>query len=122
MIRWAALSASAATAVAVGAVTAGVRARGVRVRRRRRPGESSRGTRAVQGAWPDVLRDVVAVVRSGLPLEHALSQAADTAPDPLGRALRRLPILTEVMGPTDALESIRVDLADPDPEGSEATE
>jgi tight adherence protein B len=67
----------------------------------------------VARAWPDVLRDVLVGVRSGLPLEQSIIRAARTAPAPLAEALGRFGSLSASMGPVQALESIRSGLADP---------
>ena len=47
---------------------------------------------AIQGAWPDALRDLVAAVAAGLSIHQALVELADRGPAPVRDAARALPV------------------------------
>ena len=67
----------------------------------------------LQEAWPDGLRHLVASVRSGLTVEAAVLDLAQTGPNPLRAVLARFSILAPALGVVPALESIRDEVADP---------
>ena len=75
-------------------------------RQQRRKGE-------IQSAWPDGLRHLVASVRSGSTLPHAVGELAATGPPALRAALDAYPRLVRLLGFQAALESIRAHVADP---------
>ncbi len=68
---------------------------------------------AVQEAWPDGLRDLLASVRSGSSLPSALEHLATFGPAPLREAFQGFGIYARSLGVGPALELIRDDLADP---------
>jgi tight adherence protein B len=67
---------------------------------------------AVQRAWPDAVRDIVASISAGVSLHHALDRLADSGPEPLRPAFTRFTIMARAVGVTAALEAVREDLAD----------
>jgi tight adherence protein B len=69
--------------------------------------------RAVQAAWPDGLRDVVASLSSGASLAHALILLASSGPAPLQEAFERFPLAVRTLGTSAALDALREELADP---------
>lgn len=69
--------------------------------------------RAVQEAWPDGLRDLIAGISAGLSLNRALEGLARGGPEPLQRAFARYPALARMLGVVPALELIKEELADP---------
>lgn len=73
---------------------------------RRRQGE-------IQAAWPDGLRHLVASVRSGSTLPHAVGELATSGPESLRTVLDPFPRLMRLLGFHVALESIRAQVADP---------
>lgn len=68
---------------------------------------------AVQKAWPDGLRDVVASITAGMSLQRAIENLAATGPDPLRMAFGRFPYLARTLGVVPALEIVKEELADP---------
>ncbi|HEX6947509.1 MAG TPA: hypothetical protein VF246_09185 [Acidimicrobiia bacterium] len=68
---------------------------------------------AVQDAWPDGIRDVLASIRSGASLPLALEQLARHGPPPLRDAFQGFPLYARSLGVVAALEMVRGDLADP---------
>ncbi len=88
-------------AVAVGAVPRAYFAR-----------EARRRASALQRAWPDGLRDLVASIASGRSLTQGLQALATGGPPPLREAFARFPDLARVLGTGPALEVVRAELAD----------
>ncbi|HEY1740454.1 MAG TPA: type II secretion system F family protein [Acidimicrobiia bacterium] len=68
---------------------------------------------AIQRAWPDALRDLVAAVAAGLSIHQGLVELADRGPEPVRDALARYPSLSRAVGTPSALEIARAELADP---------
>ncbi len=75
--------------------------------------ERARRMRAVQLAWPDGLREIIAGVASGMSLAHAVGGLAVNGPRALRDAFQRFPTLVGVVGVVPALETIREQLRDP---------
>jgi tight adherence protein B len=69
--------------------------------------------RAIQAAWPDGLRDVVASIAAGRSLSGALGDLAATGPLPLRDAFTRFPGAARLLGTGPALELVKEALADP---------
>jgi tight adherence protein B len=69
--------------------------------------------RAVQRAWPDALRDLLASIGAGRPLGQALHALATAGPDALRRPFGRFHSLARALGTVPALEILKEDLADP---------
>jgi tight adherence protein B len=69
--------------------------------------------RAVQEAWPDALRELVAGITAGLSLSQALSGLAHTGPPAIRQAFARFPALLRTVGVIAALEVLKAELADP---------
>jgi len=69
--------------------------------------------RAVQGAWPDALRDVGASLASGRSLSGAVGELAVTGPDALRDAFARFASTARLVGVGPALELVKESLADP---------
>jgi tight adherence protein B len=67
---------------------------------------------AVQQAWPDGLRDILASIAAGLSLTQAVNTLAEIGPAPLRVAFDRFPELARVLGTCAALELVKEDLAD----------
>lgn len=67
---------------------------------------------AVQRAWPDAIRDVVAAIGAGMSLQHALESLAETGPEPLQPVFSRFGLTARTVGVAAGLESVRDDLAD----------
>jgi tight adherence protein B len=67
----------------------------------------------VQAAWPDGIRHILAGVRSGLTLAHAIEDMIETGPPPLAVAFQRFPTLAGTFGFGPALEVVRDEIADP---------
>jgi tight adherence protein B len=67
---------------------------------------------AVQRAWPDGLRDILASIAAGQSLTQAVNTLAATGPAPLRLAFDRFPELARVVGTCAALELVKEDLAD----------
>ena len=63
--------------------------------------------RAVQEAWPDGLRDLVASISAGRSLTQALISLASSGPAPLQIAFARFPALSRVLGTAAALEVVK---------------
>lgn len=68
---------------------------------------------AVQQAWPDGLRDLVAAVRSGASVPAAIEGLAMFGPAPLREAFHGFGVYARSLGVVPALEMIRDDLSDP---------
>jgi tight adherence protein B len=68
---------------------------------------------AVQAAWPDGIRDVIAAIRSGASLPAAVESLATSGPPPLRDALQGFPVYARSLGFVAALEMVKSDLADP---------
>ena len=69
--------------------------------------------RAVQAAWPDALRDLLASIAAGRSLNGALVEVASSGPEPLRHAFARFGAHARMLGTVPALEVIREELADP---------
>jgi tight adherence protein B len=69
--------------------------------------------RAVQEAWPDGLRELVAGIAAGMSLPQAICGLAASGPPPLQEAFARFPTLMRLTGVVPALEVVREELADP---------
>lgn len=74
---------------------------------------SRQRARAVQEAWPDGLRDLLASIAAGCSLTQAVTTMAQTGPEPIRVAFARFPELSRVLGSTAALEVVKAELADP---------
>jgi len=68
---------------------------------------------AVQEAWPDGLRDLVASIAAGRSLTQALVSLSSSGPAPLRVAFGRFPALSRMLGTGGALEVVKEELADP---------
>ena len=68
---------------------------------------------AVQRAWPDGLRDLIASISSGMSLQRAVEQLATSGPAPLQDAFERFSFLARTVGMVPALEIVKEALADP---------
>ena len=68
---------------------------------------------AVQEAWPDGLRDLLASVRSGSSLPNAIENLALFGPVPLRDAFHGFGVYSRSLGVVPALEMVREDLSDP---------
>lgn len=68
---------------------------------------------ALQTAWPDGIRDLIASISAGMSLGRAIELVAETGPVPLRQAFSRFPYLARVMGVAPALEVIKGELAHP---------
>ncbi len=68
---------------------------------------------AVQAAWPDALRDVLASVAAGRSLQQAIRSVAEHGPEPLREPFRRVSDHARMAGLGAALELAKHDLADP---------
>ena len=68
--------------------------------------------RAVEAAWPDGLRDLLASISAGRSLTQAVSALATSGPAPLRVAFARFPELARVLGTEPALEIVKEELAD----------
>lgn len=75
--------------------------------------QRNRRLRAVQEAWPDGLRELLASVAAGRSLAQALQVLAADGPPALRVTFARYPQLARVVGTTAALEAIKAELADP---------
>ena len=73
---------------------------------------AARRQEAVQRAWPDAIRDVVAAIGAGMSLQHALESLAETGPEPLQPVFSRFGLTARTVGVAAGLESVRDDLAD----------
>lgn len=73
----------------------------------------ARRLRAVEEAWPDGVRDLLASIRAGRSLHHAVLDLAANGPAPLRDAFARYPVLAQMSGVVPALEVVREQLADP---------
>lgn len=73
---------------------------------------AARRQEAVQRAWPDAIRDVVASIGAGMSLQHALESLAETGPEPLRPVFSRFGLTARTVGVAAGLEAVRDDLAD----------
>ena len=69
--------------------------------------------RAVQSAWPDALRDIVASLAAGRSLPAAVGELAENGPVALRESFARFPSNTRLLGAVPALELVQEELADP---------
>jgi tight adherence protein B len=72
-----------------------------------------RQVRAIQEAWPDGLRDLLASIAAGSSLTQGLCALATHGPEPLRVALGSFPGLVRVIGAVPAFEVLKQELADP---------
>ncbi|MCP3998216.1 MAG: hypothetical protein GY722_24610 [bacterium] len=68
---------------------------------------------AVQKAWPDGLREVLAHVSSGATLTAAVEALSTRGPEALRDAFTRFPAQTRMFGVIPALEIVKEELSDP---------
>ena len=68
---------------------------------------------AVQKAWPDGLREVLAHVNSGATLAAAVESLANRGPEALRDAFSRFPTQARMFGIIPALEIVKEELSDP---------
>lgn len=68
---------------------------------------------AVQEAWPDGLRDLLASVKSGASLPSAIESLAGFGPEPLRQAFAGFGVYARSLGVVPALEMVREDISDP---------
>lgn len=68
---------------------------------------------AIQQAWPDGIRDILAHVSSGATLPRAVEALATEGPEPLQLAFARFPLQARMFGVVPALEIVKEELADP---------
>lgn len=68
---------------------------------------------AVQFAWPDGIRDLVASISSGMSLPNAVETLSLSGPLPLREAFASYPLLARTLGVIPALEVIKEELSDP---------
>jgi len=69
--------------------------------------------RAVQAAWPDGLRDLLASIAAGRSLTQAVNALSTTGPPALRDAFARFPELARVLGTVPALDVVKEELSDP---------
>ena len=69
--------------------------------------------RRAQRAWPDALRDLLASVRAGSSLVHAVGALGSRGPEPLRSAFASFARLAALVGVVPALDVVREELADP---------
>ena len=69
--------------------------------------------RAVQEAWPDGLRDLVASIAAGRSLTQAIVSLASSGPSALQEAFARFALLSRMLGTQAALEVVKEEVADP---------
>jgi tight adherence protein B len=74
---------------------------------------AARRQEAVQRAWPDAVRDIVASIGAGVSLQHALERLGVSGPEPLREPFVRFAVTARAIGMMAALEGVRDDLADP---------
>lgn len=72
-----------------------------------------RRLRALQEAWPDALRDLVAATSAGRSLHQGVLALATDGPPALRPAFTRYAALVRAVGVVPALELVRAELADP---------
>jgi len=68
---------------------------------------------AVQKAWPDGLREVLAHINSGATLTAAVEALATRGPESLRTAFSRFPVQAKMFGVVPALEIVKEELSDP---------
>jgi tight adherence protein B len=68
--------------------------------------------RAVEAAWPDGLRDLLASISAGRSLTQAVAALSTSGPAPLRVAFARFPELARALGTGPALEIVKEELAD----------
>lgn len=73
----------------------------------------SQNLAAIQQAWPDGIRDVLAHVSSGATLAKAVEALAIDGPEALQFAFARFPLQARMFGVVPALEIVKEELADP---------
>ena len=69
--------------------------------------------RLIRHAWPDALRDALAMISSGSTLTVALGELAERGPAPLRPAFGRFRLMARMMGVVPALEVVKEELSDP---------
>ena len=75
--------------------------------------QRSRRITAIQKAWPDGLREILAYVNSGATLLAAIEALATRGPDALRNAFARFPAQARMFGVAPALEIVKEELSDP---------
>lgn len=75
--------------------------------------QRTRRMAAVQKAWPDGLREILAHVSSGATLLAAIEALTTRGPDPLRDAFARFPAQAKMFGVVPALEIVKEELSDP---------
>jgi tight adherence protein B len=75
--------------------------------------QRTRRLRAVQEAWPDALRELVAGIAAGMSLSQALGGLATGGPPAIQAAFAGFPSLIRTVGVVPALELVKEELADP---------
>ena len=73
---------------------------------------AARRQHAVQQAWPDAIRDLVASIGAGSSLQHGLEALAHSGPTDLRSVFARFAVSARAVGVAPALEAIRDELAD----------
>jgi tight adherence protein B len=69
--------------------------------------------RALQRAWPDGIRHLIAGIQSGFTVHQAIADLAASGPEPLRAALGRFELNARMVGTQAALEIVKEQLADP---------
>lgn len=67
---------------------------------------------AIQRAWPDAVRDLVASISAGVSLQHALEGLGANGPEALRPVFIRFTVTARAVGVAVALEAVRDELAD----------
>jgi tight adherence protein B len=75
--------------------------------------QRGRRMKALQEAWPDGVRDLLASIAAGMSLNQAVSSLATGGPQALRVAFERFPTLSRMIGVVPALEVVKEELADP---------
>lgn len=73
---------------------------------------AARRSHAVQQAWPDAIRDVLASIGAGMSLQRALEELAVSGPPTLREVFGRFSLTARAVGMGPALQAVREDLAD----------
>ena len=73
---------------------------------------AARRQEAIQRAWPDAVRDLVASISAGVSIQHALEGLGENGPEALQPVFTRFTVTARVLGVSAALEAVRDELAD----------
>lgn len=73
---------------------------------------AARRQEAIQRAWPDAVRDLVASISAGVSLQHALEGLGETGPEALQPVFSRFTVTARAVGVSAGLEAVRDELAD----------